>query len=98
MRQALYRKQARGRLVRLSRGSGLWRIVPLRYALVGAPPLETWLDRYLSKTLHIPYYVGLLSAAETYGASPYAGMVTQVMTVKSRRPITVVMRVPFGKA
>jgi len=30
-----------------------------------------------------------LSAAETYGASPYAVMVTQVMTAKSRRPITV---------
>lgn len=87
LRQALHRQQARGRIVHLSRGSGHWLIVPLQYAASGAPPLETWLDRYLSKTLQTPYYVGLLSAAETYGASPYAVMVTQI--AKSRRAITV---------
>jgi len=38
LRQALYRQQARGRLVRLSRGSGHWLIVPLQYALAGGPP------------------------------------------------------------
>jgi len=89
LRQALYRQQQRGRLIRLSRGSGHWLIVPLQYAAAGAPPLETWLDRYLGKTLCIPYYVALLSAAETYGASPYAVMVTQVMVPKRRLPITV---------
>jgi hypothetical protein len=41
LRQALHRQQRRGRLIRLSRGSGHWLIVPLRYAAVGAPPLET---------------------------------------------------------
>jgi transcriptional regulator with AbiEi antitoxin domain of type IV toxin-antitoxin system len=61
----------------------------LQYAAVGAPPLEAWLDRHLSKTLGIPYYVALLSAAETYGSSPYAVMVTQVMVPERRRPITV---------
>ncbi|WP_157648587.1 type IV toxin-antitoxin system AbiEi family antitoxin domain-containing protein [Thiobacillus denitrificans] len=89
LRQALYRQQAQGRIVHLSRGSGHWLIVPLQFASAGAPPLETWLDHYLSKTLHAPYYVGLLSAAEAYGASPYAVMVTQVMAAKSRRPVTV---------
>lgn len=89
LRQALHRQQTRGRIVRLSRGSGHWLIVPLQHAVSGAPPLETWLDRYLSKTLQTPYYVGLLSAAETYGASPYAVMVTQVMVPKSRRSMTV---------
>jgi len=89
LRQALHRQQQRGRIIRLSRGAGHWLIVPLQYALVGAPPLETWLDRYLGKTLHSPYYVALLSAAETYGASPYAVMVTQVIVPKPRRPITV---------
>ena len=89
LRQAIYRQQRRGRLLRLSRGAGHWLIVPLQHAVVGAPPLETWLDRYLSKTLHTPYYVALLSAAETYGASPYAVMVTQVMVPAPRRPITV---------
>lgn len=89
LRQALHRQQRRGRLIRLSRGSGHWLIVPLQYAAAGAPPLETWLDRYMSETLGIPYYVALLSAAETYGASPYAVMVTQVMVPERRRPITV---------
>lgn len=89
LRQALHRQQRRGRLIRLSRGSDHWLIVPLQYAAAGAPPLETWLDRYLTKTLGIPYYVALLSAAEVYGASPYGVMVTQVMVSERRRPITV---------
>jgi hypothetical protein len=89
LRQALHRQQRRGRLVRLSRGSDHWLLVPLQYADAGAPPLETWLDRYLRRTLGISYYVALLSAAETYGASPYAVMVTQVMVAERRRPITV---------
>lgn len=89
LRQALHRQQRRGRLVRLSRGSNHWLIVPLQHAALGAPPLETWLDRYMGKTLAVPYYVTLLSAAETYGASPYAVMVTQVMVSERRRPITV---------
>lgn len=89
LRQALYRQQKKGRVIRLSRGSDHWLIVPLQYAKAGAPPLEVWLDRYLRKTLGIPYYVTLLSAAESYGASPYAVMVTQVMVAERRRPITV---------
>lgn len=89
LRQALHRQQRRGRLIRLSRGSDHWLIVPLQHAAAGAPPLETWLDRYLARTLGIPYYVTLLSAAEAYGASPYAVMVTQVMVPERRRPITV---------
>jgi len=61
----------------------------LQYAEAGSPPLETWLDAYLRKTLNTPYYVALLSAAEAYGASPYAVMVTQVMVPRPRRSITV---------
>jgi predicted transcriptional regulator of viral defense system len=89
LRQSLHRQQLKGKVVRVSRGSELWLLVPPQYAVSGAPPLETWLDRFLSKTLQSPYYVGLLSAAETYGASPYAVMVTQVMVPAVRRPITV---------
>jgi predicted transcriptional regulator of viral defense system len=89
LRQALHRQQVRGRIVRTSRGAEHWLIVPLQHANSGAPPLEIWLDTYLSKTLQTPYYVALLSAAETYGASPYAVMVTQIMVPKARRPITV---------
>ncbi|MFW7348462.1 MAG: type IV toxin-antitoxin system AbiEi family antitoxin domain-containing protein [Pigmentiphaga sp.] len=89
LRKALYRQQRAGRLVRLSRGSDHWLIVPLQHAATGSPPLEAWLDAYLRRTLDTPYYVGLLSAAEAYGASPYAVMVTQVMVETKRRPITV---------
>ncbi len=89
LRQALHRQQRRGRLIRLSRGSEHWLIVPLQYAIAGAPPLEVWLDRYMRKTLGIPYYVSLLSAAEIYGASPYAVMRTQVMVPERRLSITV---------
>lgn len=87
--QALHRQQRRGRLLRLSRGSGHWVIVPLQYASSGAPPIESWLDTYLRKTLALPYYVGLLSAAEAYGASPYAVMVTQIAVPKPRRALMV---------
>lgn len=89
LRQALRRQQSKGRITQTSRGSNHWVIIPLRYATAGAPPLESWLHAYLDKTLGIPYYVGLLSAAETYGASPYATMVTQIITLKPRRPLQV---------
>lgn len=89
LRQALHRQQRKGRIVSASRGSEHWVIVPLQDASAGAPPLETWLDAYLSKTLGLPYYVGLLSAAEVYGASPQAVMVTQIMVPKARRPVQV---------
>jgi predicted transcriptional regulator of viral defense system len=89
LRQALRRQQSKGRIAQASRGSKHWVIIPLQDATAGAPPLESWLHAYLNKTLGIPYYVGLLSAAETYGASPYATMVTQIVTLKPRRPLRV---------
>lgn len=89
LRQALQRQQKKGRIVRASRGSGHWVVVPRQDASVGAPPLEAWLDAFLSKTLKLPYYVGLLSAAEIHGASPQAVMVTQVMLGKTRRPVQI---------
>lgn len=89
LRQALHRQQRRGRIARLARGADQWVIVPLMYAQSGAPPLESWLHRFLCFALHIPYYVGLLSAAEAYGIAPYAPTVVQVMVSKQRRPITV---------
>jgi hypothetical protein len=89
LRRALHRQQMRGRLLRLSRGADHWVIVPLQFAVSGAPPIEAWLDRYLAKSLDTPYYVALLSAAEIYGASPQAVMTTQIMVLKPRRPVTV---------
>ncbi len=89
LRQALARQQRKGRIVRASRGSQHWVIVPLQDAHAGAPPLESWLDAYLSKGLEQPYYVALLSAAEVHGSAPQAVMVTQLMVPKTRRPVQV---------
>lgn len=89
LQQALFRLQRRGRLTRVARGAGHWVVVPLMHAASGAPPLETWLHRFLTTTLKEPYYVGLLSAAEAYGVSPYATTFTQIMVSRQRRPITV---------
>jgi predicted transcriptional regulator of viral defense system len=89
LQQALFRQQQRGRVTRVARGTGQWLIVPLMHAASGAPPLETWLHRFLTTALEEPYYVGLLSAAEAYGVSPYATTVTQVMVPHQRRPISV---------
>lgn len=89
LRQALDRQRRRGRIVRTARGSGHWLIVPLQDATVGAPALETWLHSFVARTLQEPYYVGLLSAAESYGASPFAVMVTQIVVPRPRRPLQV---------
>lgn len=89
LRQALHRQQQRGRIVRLARGAGQWVIVPLAHVESGAPPPGAWLHRFLASALKVPYYVGLLSAAEAYGVAPYAPSVIQVMVSKQRRPITV---------
>jgi hypothetical protein len=87
--QALGRLQKEGRVVHVSRGAGHWLIVPLQHAALGAPPLEAWLDAYFRNSLKLPYYVGLLSAAEMLGSSPYGVMVTQVFVEKPRRSLSV---------
>lgn len=89
LQQALFRQKRRGRVTRVARGVGQWLIVPLMHAASGAPPLETWLHHFLSTVLKEPYYVGLLSAADAYGVSPYAITVTQVVVRHQRRPINV---------
>lgn len=89
LRQALHRQQRRGRIVRLARGTGQWVIVPLMHAQSGAPPPETWLHQFLASAIKVPYYVGLLSAAETYGVAPDVPSVIQVMVPTQRRPIVV---------
>ncbi len=89
LRQSLRRQERAGRVVRASRGSQHWVIIPLQDALDGAPPVETWLDNYMSRSLRLPYYVGMLSAAASYGVSPQAIMVTQVLVPKARRALKV---------
>ncbi len=84
--QALQQQQAQDRL---SRGSGLWVIVPLHYAQPGSPPIEVWLDHCLSKTLKMPCDVALLGAVETFGSWPFAVIATHVVVPKARRSVFV---------
>jgi predicted transcriptional regulator of viral defense system len=87
LQQALQRQQRLGRVIRAGRRTDQWVIVPLMHAATGAPPLEVWLHPYLASGLKVPYYVGLLSAAEAYGVSPYATTVTQIIVAEQRRPL-----------
>jgi hypothetical protein len=56
--------------------------------VIGAPPVEQWLDDYFA-WLGRTYYLALQSAAATYNASPQAIQVTQVITESPRRPVCV---------
>jgi hypothetical protein len=50
--------------------------------------VEWWLDDLMAH-LGLPYYLGLLSAAEAHGSSHFAVMETQIVTDRWLRPITV---------
>jgi hypothetical protein len=85
------------RVVRPSPRLPFFLIVPPEYRSLGAPPMEWWLDDYL-KWLKCPYYVGLLTAASIYGASPQAIQETQVIVGTSLRTLSVGrIRVRFFK-
>jgi len=85
------------RVVRPSPRLPFFLIVPPEYRSLGAPPMAWWLDDYL-KWLKCPYYVGLLTAASIYGASPQAIQETQVIVGTSQRTLSVGrIRVRFFK-
>ena len=83
---ALRRQALSGSITRISRG--LFLIIPAEYRVAGAPPVEWWLDDLMAH-LGLPYYLGLLSAAEAHGSSHFAVMETQVVTGRWIRPIDV---------
>ncbi len=76
------------RVVRVSHRQRFFLIVEPEHRAVGAPPPAWWLDDYFGWLGH-PYYLALQSAADTYGSSPQAVQVTQVMTDSPRREIVV---------
>jgi hypothetical protein len=83
---ALRRLANKGAIRRLLSKSPAFVIVPPEHRTMGLPPVEWWLDdlmAYLSQD----YYLGLLSAASTFGSSHFAPMETQVVTTKWLRPI-----------
>lgn len=67
---------------------GLFIIVPPEYQSLQSLPPEHFIDD-LMRHLNVPYYVGLLSAAQFYGAAHQKPQTFQVITSKARRNIQV---------
>lgn len=81
-------RRLRSQVVRVCRPQPFFLIVAPQYRPIGAPPVEWWLDDYF-RWLEHPYYLALLSAAESYDAAPQAVQVHQVMTDAPRRNLAV---------
>jgi len=78
----------RGEVVRISPRQSFYLILSPEHRSMGAPPPNWWLQDYFN-WLERPYYLALQSAAGTFGSNPQALQVTQVMTDKPLRPITI---------
>lgn len=67
---------------------GFFLIIPPEYQSLRSLPPEQFIDR-LMKHLKTPYYVGLISAAQFYGAAHQKPQILQVVIPKARRDIQV---------
>ena len=65
---------------------GFYVIVPPEYSALGCLPADQFIPA-LMKRVDLPYYVGLLSAAQYHGAAHHRPQEFQVFVEKSRRPI-----------
>ena len=65
---------------------GFYVIVPPEYFSLGCLPAEQFIPA-LMKRLNLPYYAGLLSAAQYHGAAHQRPQEFQVFLAKNRRPI-----------
>ena len=81
---ALNRLQKKRRIISPRRG--FYVVVPEEYKLSGAPPPPWFIDS-LMNDWQSAYYVGLLSAAEIYGAAHQRPQEFQVMADKAHRTI-----------
>ena len=82
--QALWRLAKRGEIA--SPGRGFYVVVPPEYRALGCLPPEQFIPALMAQR-NMPYYVGLLSAAQYHGAAHHRPQVFQVMVDRSRRPI-----------
>jgi predicted transcriptional regulator of viral defense system len=74
---------------------GSYVVVPPEYRSLGCLPADQFIPA-LMKRLNLPYYVGLLSAAQYHGAAHQRPQEFQVFLAKNRRPIRCgVVRVAF---
>lgn len=82
--RALGRFSKKKRLVSVFKGFYL--IIPIEYKSWGVLPVD-WFISDLMTYLKQPYYAGLLTAADYYGASHQKSQVYQVVTDKALRPV-----------
>lgn len=84
-----------GKVTRVSPRQQYFLIVTPENRVVGAPPIEKWLDDYFV-WLNRPYYLALQSAAAVFGSSQQAIQEIQVMTNSPISEITVgLLRIRF---
>jgi predicted transcriptional regulator of viral defense system len=81
---ALSRLKKQGRIASPARG--FYVIVPPEYRSLGCLPADQFIPA-LMEHLKLPYYAGLLSAAQYYGAAHQRPQQFQVFVEKNRRPI-----------
>jgi predicted transcriptional regulator of viral defense system len=84
--KSLRRLARKGRVERLRKG--FHAIVPVEYAAQGLPPYDWFLDD-LMRSLELPYYVGLLSAAALHGAAHQQVQQLQIVVPRQERPLKV---------
>jgi predicted transcriptional regulator of viral defense system len=65
---------------------GFYVIVPPEYRTLGCLPADQFIPDLMART-NTPYYVGLLSAAQLYGAAHQQPLAFQVFVERPRRPI-----------
>src|SRR3990167_8558764 len=84
-RAALRRLKQKGELAHPL--SKFYVVVPPEYRILGCRPAEHFIHE-LMEFINVPYYVGLLSAAQYHGAAHHRPQQFQVVTTQKRRPIT----------
>jgi predicted transcriptional regulator of viral defense system len=81
---ALHRLSREGEIASPARG--FYVIVPPEYQSLGCLPADQFIPALMQRA-GLPYYAGLLTAAQYYGAAHHRPQEFQVMLAKSRRPI-----------
>jgi predicted transcriptional regulator of viral defense system len=82
--KSLERLAAKRRVKRIRKG--FHAIVPVEYAAQGLPPYDWFIDD-LMRSLELPYYIGLLSAAALHGAAHQQVQQLQIIVPRQERPI-----------
>lgn len=84
VKQALNRLRRKGEIASPARG--FYVILPPEYRTLGCLPADQFIPALMADS-RMPYYAGLLSAAQYHGAAHHRPQEFQVMLGKPRRPI-----------